>query len=77
MTVLTGAAPCPCPIDAGAAEIMSWRRTYPGRADQACELRRLVSCLLTDFPDLDEVVMAAAEIFDRRRPALRLPASRG
>jgi hypothetical protein len=60
MTVLTGPAPYPYPLDADTAEIMSWRRIYPGRAERAGELRRLVSCSLADFPGLDEVVMAAA-----------------
>jgi anti-sigma regulatory factor (Ser/Thr protein kinase) len=50
-------------FDTGAAEIMCWRRDYPGQAVQARELRRFVGCLLAGFPGLEEVVAAAAEMF--------------
>jgi serine/threonine-protein kinase RsbW len=45
-----------------AAAIMSWRRTYPGRPDQAPKIRRFVRCLLADLPSRDDVVNATAEI---------------
>lgn len=63
MTVLTGPAEVGVPLEPDTAEIMSWRRTYAGRADQAREVRRFVGTLLADLPNVDDVIAAAAELF--------------
>jgi anti-sigma regulatory factor (Ser/Thr protein kinase) len=39
-----------------------WRRTFPGRADQAGHVRRFVAFLLADHPCTDDAVQAVAEM---------------
>ncbi|GAA2417357.1 ATP-binding protein [Actinomadura vinacea] len=39
-----------------------WRRTFPGRADQARAARGFVGCLLDGCPYLDDVLLAAGEL---------------
>jgi anti-sigma regulatory factor (Ser/Thr protein kinase) len=41
---------------------MCWRRTFPGRAEQAAHVRRFVAFLLDDFPKSGDVVQAAGEL---------------
>jgi serine/threonine-protein kinase RsbW len=50
------------PAESTSAEIMTWRRTYPGRPEQAPGIRRFVNCLLADFPRVDDIVTATAEL---------------
>ncbi|MDB4873200.1 MAG: putative anti-sigma regulatory factor, serine/threonine protein kinase [Gemmatimonadales bacterium] len=50
------------PTDDNTAEIMTWRRVYPGHPDQAPKIRHFVACLLTDFPFVDDIVNATAEL---------------
>jgi serine/threonine-protein kinase RsbW len=51
-------------IDADTAEVMSWRRGYPGRPGHVREVRRFVAALLADHPRVDDVVSTAAELFN-------------
>lgn len=44
------------------APVMYWRRTYPGRPDQARVVRTFVTTLLPDCPRLDEVLLAVGEL---------------
>jgi hypothetical protein len=39
-----------------------WRRTFPGRADQARAVRGFIGCLLDGCPFLDDVLLAAGEL---------------
>lgn len=48
--------------DANTASALRWRRTYPGRPDQAGLVRRFTGFLLDEWPLVDEVVFAAAEL---------------
>lgn len=41
---------------------MCWRRTFPGRAEQAAHVRRFVAFLLDDHPKADDAVQAVAEL---------------
>jgi serine/threonine-protein kinase RsbW len=50
------------PANDNIAEIMAWRRTYPGHPDQAPTIRHFVACLLADLPDLHDIVNATAEL---------------
>ncbi|MDX6430128.1 MAG: serine/threonine-protein kinase RsbW [Streptosporangiaceae bacterium] len=50
------------PADDSTAEIMNWRRTYPGHPDQARRIRHFVACLLADLADLDDIVNVTAEL---------------
>lgn len=45
-----------------ATPAMYWRRTFPGRADQAHEVRAFAAMLIPDHPRLDEVLLAAGEL---------------
>jgi serine/threonine-protein kinase RsbW len=45
-----------------AVPAMYWRRTFPGRADQARAVRAFVAALLPDRPCLDEVLLAVDEL---------------
>lgn len=45
-----------------AAPAMYWRRTFPGRADQANEVRTFAATLMPHHPRLDEVLLAAGEL---------------
>ncbi|MCO6009407.1 ATP-binding protein [Actinoallomurus purpureus] len=47
---------------ANAPSTLRWRRTYPGRADQARLVRQFVGFLLAGDPLAEEVVFAAAEL---------------
>jgi serine/threonine-protein kinase RsbW len=51
-------------IDADTAEVMSWRRTYPGLPCHVREVRRFVAALFADHPAMDDVVSTAAELFN-------------
>ncbi|WP_345438868.1 ATP-binding protein [Actinoallomurus vinaceus] len=44
------------------APTMYWRRTFPGRPDQAHVVREFVIALLPDRPRLDEVLLAVGEL---------------
>jgi anti-sigma regulatory factor (Ser/Thr protein kinase) len=44
------------------APVMYWRRTFPGRPDQAHVVRAFVTALLPDRPHLDEVLLAVGEL---------------
>ena len=44
------------------APAMYWRRTFPGRADQAHAVRAFVATLIPEHPRLDEVLLAAGEL---------------
>ena len=61
MTVSTG---LDHPLGDDTTEVQFWRRSYPARPEQARELRRFLACLLADFPNLDDVISAAAEMYD-------------
>lgn len=50
------------PADDSTAEIMNWRRTYPGHSDQAPKIRHFVGCLLADLPHLHDIVNATGEL---------------
>jgi serine/threonine-protein kinase RsbW len=41
---------------------MCWRRTFPGRPEQARLVRRFVAFLLEDWPHADDAVQAVAEL---------------
>lgn len=45
-----------------AAPVLYWRRTFPGRPEQACAVRQFVAALLPDRPRLDEVLLAVGEL---------------
>ncbi|GAA4081250.1 ATP-binding protein [Actinomadura miaoliensis] len=44
------------------ATAQRWRRSFPGEAEQAAHVRRLVATLLPDCPYLDEVLLATDEL---------------
>lgn len=44
------------------ATAQRWRRSFPGEADQAAHVRRMVATLLPDCPFLDEVLLATHEL---------------
>ena len=44
------------------APAMYWRRTFPGRADQAREVRAFAATLMPGHPRLDEVLLTAGEL---------------
>lgn len=50
------------PIEGDTAEIMTWRRVYSGHPEQAPKVRHFIACLLADFPGVDDIVNAAAEL---------------
>ncbi len=65
MTMLTSqVAALNALLDVDTAEIMSWRRFYPGLACHVREARRFVTTLFTDHPQGDDVVSVAAELFN-------------
>src|SRR4051794_40566982 len=41
---------------------MYWRRTFPGRPDQAHVVREFVTALVPDLSRLDEVLLVAGEL---------------
>jgi serine/threonine-protein kinase RsbW len=43
-------------------DLMCWRRTFPGRPQQARLVRRFVAFLLEDCPHADDAVQAVAEL---------------
>jgi serine/threonine-protein kinase RsbW len=45
-------------------EIMVWRRTFAGLAEEACKARQFVAFLLAGFPKADDAVETAAELFN-------------
>jgi serine/threonine-protein kinase RsbW len=45
-----------------AVPAMYWRRTFPGRADQAHEVRMFATTLMPHHPRLDEVLLATGEL---------------
>ena len=45
-----------------AVPVMYWRRTFPGRADQAHEVRVFAAALMPEHPRLDEVLLAVGEL---------------
>jgi anti-sigma regulatory factor (Ser/Thr protein kinase) len=45
-----------------AVPAMYWRRTFPGRADQAHEVRAFAATLMPYHPRLDEMLLAAGEL---------------
>jgi anti-sigma regulatory factor (Ser/Thr protein kinase) len=45
-----------------AVPAMYWRRTFPGRADQAHEVRTFAATLMPHHPRLDEVLLTAGEL---------------
>lgn len=47
---------------AGATGVMCWRRTFPGRTDQARLVRRFVAFLLDGCRYADDAVQAVAEL---------------
>ncbi|MFC5747979.1 ATP-binding protein [Actinomadura rugatobispora] len=47
---------------ADAAVPLYWRRTFPGRAEQARAARGFVRCLLASCPYLDDVLLATGEL---------------
>ncbi|MGI8333240.1 ATP-binding protein [Actinomadura scrupuli] len=49
-------------VNDSTAEILTWRRVYPGNPDQAPKIRHFVACLLADFARLDDIVNATAEL---------------
>jgi hypothetical protein len=49
-------------MPAVAVPAMYWRRTFPGRPDQARAVRAFVAALLPDRPCLDEVLLAVDEL---------------
>jgi anti-sigma regulatory factor (Ser/Thr protein kinase) len=59
MTVLD---PTGHPADHHTTEITNWRRTYPGRFDQAPTIRHLVTRLLADHPHLPDILIATTEL---------------
>jgi anti-sigma regulatory factor (Ser/Thr protein kinase) len=44
------------------APAMYWRRTFPGRADQAREVRAFVAAMMPDHPRRDELLLAVGEL---------------
>jgi hypothetical protein len=50
------------PAAHAAALPLYWRRTFPGRADQARAARGFIGCLLDGCPYLDDVLLAAGEL---------------
>lgn len=50
------------PAPAGATGVMCWRRTFPGRTDQARLVRRFVAFLLDDCRYADDAVQAVGEL---------------
>jgi serine/threonine-protein kinase RsbW len=58
MTMFAPATHLPIPDDA-----MCWRRTFPGRTDQARPIRQFTAFLVADVPCADDAVHAAAEFF--------------
>ncbi|MFC6879729.1 MULTISPECIES: ATP-binding protein [Actinomadura] len=44
-------------------EPLMWRRVFPGRVEQVRNVRQLVAVLLADEPCVDDVVLAASELF--------------
>ncbi|GAB3988337.1 hypothetical protein GCM10029978_110460 [Actinoallomurus acanthiterrae] len=50
------------PQPAATVPAMYWRRTFPGRPDQAHAAREFVTSLLPDRPRLDEVLLAVGEL---------------
>lgn len=53
--------PALCQADA-TVPALYWRRTFPGRPDQAHVVREFVTALLPDRPRLDEVLLAVGEL---------------
>jgi len=45
-----------------ANEVLLWHRTFPGRPDQAAELRHFVGFLLTDLSNINEIIEVTAEL---------------
>ena len=50
------------PAPAGTTGVMCWRRTFPGRTDQARLVRRFVAFLLDGCRCADDAVQAVAEL---------------
>ena len=44
------------------APVMCWRRTFPGRPDQARAVRAFVAALFPGCPQLDDMLLAADEL---------------
>jgi serine/threonine-protein kinase RsbW len=44
------------------APAMYWRRTFPGRADQAREVRAFAAAMMPDHPRRDELLLALGEL---------------
>jgi len=44
------------------ADALCWRRAFPGRPEQAADVRRFVGCLLTGCPSADDAVQTVGEL---------------
>src|SRR4051794_17473057 len=51
------------PLKLTDGEIMVWRRTFAGLAEEARNARQFVAFLLADYPKADDAVEATAELF--------------
>ncbi|HEU5157510.1 MAG TPA: ATP-binding protein [Streptosporangiaceae bacterium] len=49
-------------VAAHSTEAMCWRRSFPGRAEQAAHVRRFVAFLLADHAKAGDAVQAVAEL---------------
>jgi serine/threonine-protein kinase RsbW len=50
------------PVLLPVAPAMYWRRTFPGRADQAHEVRAFTTALMPDHPRHDELLLVVGEL---------------
>ncbi|MEO5874827.1 MAG: ATP-binding protein [Streptosporangiaceae bacterium] len=52
----------PRAVTAGMREVLVWRRTFPGRPDQAAQVRRFAGFLLADLANCDEIIEVTGEL---------------